>query len=118
MHKPALLRALFIGTALQLTMILVGHLVPGLAQGNFFAIVGTTLGAVTGFLYGRRATEGGMGPTAAAGAIAGGVAGVVGAAASAGLGDVPLTTIGIAGVSTVVTGAIGGVLGRMLGQRS
>lgn len=118
MHKPALLRALFIGTALQLTMILVGHLVPGLAQGNFFAIAGTTLGGVTGFLYGKWATGEGMGANAAGGATTGGIAGVLGAAASAGLGDVPLMTIGIAGASTVVTGAIGGVLGKVLGQRS
>jgi|GEM_PF-1928385 len=118
MHKTALLRALYIGTALQLTMILVGHLVPGLAQGNFFAIVGTALGGVTGFLYGWWAKGDGMGPCAAGGAVAGGVAGAVGAAASAGLGDVPLATIGIAGVSTVVTGAIGGVLGKVLGQRT
>lgn len=118
MHKTALLRALYLGTALQLTMILVGHLVPGLAQGNFFPIVGTTLGGVTGFLYGRWAKADGMGANAAGGATAGGIAGALGAAASAGLGDVPLMTIGIAGASTVVTGALGGVLGKILGQRS
>jgi hypothetical protein len=117
MHTPALIRSTAVGTALQLTMILIGHLSPGLLQGNFFPIVGTALGGVTGFLYGRWAQGGGMGQNAAAGAIAGGIAGVLGAAVSAALGDVPLATIGIAGASTVVTGAIGGVLGKVMGQK-
>jgi hypothetical protein len=117
MQKPALIRSTFVGTALQLTMILIGHLSPGLLQGNFFPIVGTALGGVTGYLYGIWAKGGGMGANAIGGAIAGGIAGVVGSAVSAGLGDVPLATIGIAGASTVVTGAIGGVLGKVLGPK-
>jgi len=117
MDTTALFRATLVGTALQLTMILIGHLSPGLLQGNFFPITGTFLGGVTGFLCGRWAAGGRMGQNAAAGATAGGIAGVLGAAVSAALGDVPLSTIGIAGASTVVTGAIGGVLGKALGPK-
>ncbi len=117
MNKPAFGRATVVGTVLQLAMIAIGHFKPGLMDGNFFPIVGTALGGVTGVLYGMWAKGGSAGQNAIGGAVAGGVAGVLGSAASAGLGDVPLSTIGIAGVSTVVTGAIGGIFGRMMGAR-
>jgi len=117
MNKPALTRATIAGTILQVAMIAIGHYKPDLMNGNFFAIVGTTLGGVTGVLYGMWAKEGSAGQNAAGGAVAGGVAGVLGATASAALGDAILATIGIAGASTIVTGAIGGIFGRMLGAR-
>lgn len=117
MNKPALTRATIVGTILQVGMITIGHFTPDLMSGNFFPIVGTSLGAATGVLYGLWAKGSGIGGSAAGGAVAGGLAGVLGAAASAGIGDSTLQTIGIAGVSTLVTGAIGGVLGKVIGAR-
>jgi hypothetical protein len=116
-NQQALNRSLIIGTILQLLMITIGHFMPGLMQGNFFPIVGTSIGAATGVLYGLWAKGATAGQAALGGAVAGGVAGVLGSAVSAGIGDVPGSTVGIAGVSTLVTGAIGGVLGRMFGAR-
>lgn len=117
MNKPALTRATVVGTILQVAMITVGHFKPDLMGGNFFAIVGTSLGAATGVCYGLWAKGGSTGQGALGGAISGGLAGVLGSAASAGIGDSTLQTIGIAGVSTVVTGAIGGILGKVIGAR-
>lgn len=118
MNKPALTRATIVGTILQVAMIAIGHFKPDLMGGNFFAIVGTSLGAATGALYGLWAKDGNAGQSAAGGAVAGGIAGVLGAAASAAIGDGTLGVIGIAGVSTIVSGAIGGIVGRAIGNRS
>lgn len=118
MDQKALNRSLIVGTIVQLLMITVGHFVPDLLVGNFFPIVGTSIGAATGALYGLWAKGANAGQAALGGAVAGGVAGVLGSAASAGLGDVPGATVGIAGVSTLVSGAIGGVVGRLIGTRA
>ena len=118
MNQQALNRSLIIGTILQLLMITAGHFIPDLLLGSFFPIVGTSIGAASGVLYGLWAKGATAGQASLGGAVAGGVAGVLGSAASAALGDVPGATVGIAGVSTLVSGALGGVVGRMFGARA
>lgn len=110
MTQGALMKATVTGTLLQVAMVVLGHFVPAIAQG--FAIVGTALGAVTGFLFakwGGRATR--MG-SATGGALAGGVAGLLGSIVSAAMGDVDVRTVGIATISTVVAGLLGGAVGH------
>jgi len=67
-------------------------------------------------LYGMLAKGGATPQNAAGGAASGAIGGILGSALSMGLGDVPLSTIAVAGGSTAVAGAIGGVLGKMFGK--
>ena len=46
------------------------------------------------------------------GAESAAIAGVIGAAISAGLGDVPMGTIVTAGIATLVAGALGAAIGK------
>ncbi|MDH4062970.1 MAG: hypothetical protein OEW19_01120 [Acidobacteriota bacterium] len=113
MDNP-LIKAMGIGTALQILMVVVGHFLPAAQEAGLFPIGGTLIGGVTGWLAGK-GTTGAMGAAAGNGGLAGGVAGALGSLVSTALGDVPLGNIAIAGGSTVVTGAIGAVLSRVLG---
>lgn len=103
------------GTALQIAMVVIGHFLPLEHQAWWFPAIGTLLGGVTGWL----ATPGAAGAGAAAGngAMAGGVAGVLGSLVSTALGDSPVSNAVVAGGATVVSGAIGGALRRMLGAK-
>ena len=87
---------------------------PALANAYLVSIAGTAIGVITGWLSagGTRAMP--LGSTAAQGAIAGGVAGVLGSLVSTALGDVPLGNMAIAGGSTFVAGAIGAAIGRAM----
>lgn len=118
MPNTPLFKAMGAGTVLQVLMVVVGHYVPSLQQAGLFPIGGTLIGLVTGLLAGRGMPGGANAEVARAGGIAGGVAGALGSLVSTALGDVPLANIAIAGGSTVVTGAIGGVLSRVLGRKA
>ena len=109
-------RAIGIGTVLQTVMVVAGHFMSPAQQGMLFPIVGTLIGLFTGWLAGAGQPGAPMGTAAGRGAIAGGVAGALGSLVSTALGDVPIGNIAIAGGSTLVTGAIGAVLGRALGK--
>ena len=101
-------RGTAIGTVLQVVMVVIGHYLPLEHQAWWFPAIGTLLGGVTGWLAGNGPVA--MGARAGNGAVAGGVAGVLGSLVSTALGDAPLSNIAIAGGSTLVTGAIGAVL--------
>ena len=103
--------ALGTGTALQVAMVVIGHLAPALQEMGLFPIAGTLIGGVTGWLA-STGTAGAMGAKVGSGALAGGVAGAIGSLVSTALGDVPLGNIAIAGGSTLVTGAIGAALAK------
>lgn len=105
-----LTKATFVSTAMQLVMVLIGHLVPATAA--MFPYVGTALGGVAGFLFGKWAMRDSRMGSATGGAIAGAVGGFLGAIASWGWGDVTGQTIGIAIISTLVAGMIGGAIGH------
>jgi hypothetical protein len=110
---PKLATAITGGTALQILMVVVGHYAPGLQNAGLFPIAGSLIGVITGWLS---APAGAAGTTAGKGAVAGCVAGVIGSLVSSALGDVPLSNVGIAGISTLVTGALGALLRRRLDQ--
>ncbi len=117
MGNNPLVRGLGAGTALQVLMVVIGHFVPSL-QANLFPIGGTLIGLVTGWLAGQGSAGAGLGKLATNGGIAGGLAGLLGSLVSTGLGDAPLSNIGIAGGSTLVAGAIGGILNQFLGKKA
>lgn len=107
----SLVSALVSGAAMQILMVVVGHLVPSTQAMGLFPVAGTLIGLVTGWLAGR-GPKGALGQAAGRGAVAGGVAGAIGSLVSTALGDVPLSNIGIAGGSTLVMGAIGAAIRR------
>lgn len=104
-----------IGTLLQVAMVVFGHFSPAAREAGLFPIAGTLIGALTGWLAGA----GPAAPFAVArrGAVAGGLAGVIGSLVSTALGDVPLGNLSIAGGSTLVMGAIGALVRRSLTRR-
>jgi hypothetical protein len=112
----SLVKAVGAGTVMQVLMVVVGHFLPD-TQAWLFPIGGTLIGFITGWLAGH-GSLGSAGGRATNGGIAGGVAGALGSLVSTALGDVPLGNIAIAGGSTLVAGAIGGVLSRVLGARA
>ncbi|HEV8019154.1 MAG TPA: hypothetical protein VGP32_11415 [Steroidobacteraceae bacterium] len=106
-------RAIGIGTALQILMVVLGHFAPGAQQVGLFPIVGTLIGVVTGWLSGSAGT---VSRAAGRGAAAAGIAGVLGSLVSTALGDVPLGNFVIAGTSTLVAGAVGALIRRRMGR--
>ena len=119
MDRKALMRATAVGTALQLGMVVSGHFIPAVAM--LFAPLGMGLSLVAGVLYGRWAagTRAEAGTRAAAGgALAGGVCAFLGIAVSWGLGDVTAIILAFGTLSSVVAGALGGVLGRRIARVS
>src|SRR5690606_9874514 len=87
MNQGALTKATITGTLLQVIMVVVGHFVPAVASS--FPVVGTGIGAVTGYLFSKWGGRPTRMASASGGALAGGVAGMLGTVLSAALGDVP-----------------------------
>ena len=117
MNSNPMVKALGAGSILQIAMVVIGHFVPSLQAAGLFPIGGTLLGLVTGWLAGKGAPGVGLGKLATTGGLAGAGAGVLGSLVSTALGDVPLSNVGIAGLSTLVTGALGGVLTQFLAKK-
>lgn len=113
MDKNALILAGCIGLILQLAMIVAGHFVPVIKDKGFM-VGGLLISLVAGLVYARLA-HAGWGSSLIGGAIDGGACALIGIAASVALGDtVPF--ILIAGtLSSVVTGLIGGAIGKVIG---
>lgn len=102
-------RGVIVGTVLQTAMVVCGHYVPQVA--SLFPIVGTAIGGVAGW-FATRGNAASLGSAAGVGAGAGVISGVIGTLISVALGDVPMSTVAIAGASTAVLGAIGGMVAR------
>ena len=109
--QGALTKATLVGTLLQLAMVIAGHYSEPIRT-NGFAILGTGIAAVTGFLFARWAGRTARLGSGTGGAIAGGVAGLLGTIVSAILGDVTAQTIGIGTISSVIGGLVGGAIGH------
>jgi hypothetical protein len=105
-----------IGTGLQLLMVVAGHLSPAVA--GFFAPGGMTISAVAGVLAAMSSRPASLGSAAGRGAIAGGVSAFVGILVSYFLGDVPAAVLGFGTASSAVTGALGGLVGKVLTARA
>jgi hypothetical protein len=112
MERNALLAATGIGIILQVIMVVAGHYSP--AVKNLFAIGGMGFSLVAGFLYVWFAIAGTWPSDLQRGAIAGGICALLGIAVSSVLGDVPASLLLLGTVSSVVTGAIGGAIGKLI----
>ena len=104
-----------IGTVLQVAMVLLGRVNPAIGQN--FAIGGTTIAAVTGVLASLMNRQPAMGGAVGGGAIAAGVSALIGTLVSMATGQTGTDTIMIGTGSSVVAGAIGGVLGQLFGGK-
>jgi hypothetical protein len=111
-----LMTAAAIGTLFQVGMVVIGHYNPGVAQ--LFAPGGMTISAIAGALYAIWAKPATLGASATGGAIAGGASALLGILLSYLLGDVPAAVLGFGTASSAITGALGGVIGRMLSRRT
>ena len=103
-------RATMIGTALQVGMVVAGHFIP-VVRDNLFAIGGMGISALAGWLA-MRGHSAGASAAAGQGALAGGISAVIGIGVSVLLGDVPPSLLALGTASSVVTGLIGGLIGR------
>jgi general stress protein CsbA len=110
LNSRAVTIATVVGAVLQLAMVLAGHSNPSVAK--MFAVGGMTISLVAGVVYASQAREGTTGSMALGGLIAGGLCALIGIAVSFALGDVPAVVLAFGTLSSAVTGAIGGWLGR------
>lgn len=114
MNSRAVLLATIVGAVLQIAMVLAGHSNPAVA--NLFAIGGMGFSLVAGLavaVFSRRTTSSAA-SLAAGGAIAGGACALIGIFVSYLLGDVPGSLLALGTASSVVTGAIGGWIGKFV----
>jgi hypothetical protein len=109
--NTALLRATVVGTVVQVAMVVIGHFVPWVAF-HVFMFGGMGISALAGGLYAHDVAKG-YGVAALGGAIAGGVCALLGIAVSVILHDTQPNILALGTVSSVVTGAVGGVIGQM-----
>ena len=114
-QRPLIL-ATALGTIAQLAMVLTGHTVPAVA--NLFAIGGMALSMMAGLMYGILTPANTVTSASRGGAIAGGLAALIGIAVSYALGDVPVWVLAVGTLSSTITGAIGGAVGRVARSRT
>ena len=114
MNRSALVRAVLIGTVLQLVMVVSGHFVPAIAAQ--FAIIGMLVSLVAGVLY-VRAARGGWGDSIIGGVIAGGVCAFLGILVSYLLKDVTIDILWMGTAGSAVAGLVGGALGKLVFAR-
>lgn len=113
--RSALFQATTIGTVVQLAMVIVGHFVAAVAA--LFGPLGMLISLAAGLLYAARAKTSGYGAAALGGAVAGGACALIGVVVSFALGDVTATILALGTLSSAVTGAIGGTIGRAVGAK-
>ena len=110
--RDALIVATTVGLILQFAMVVAGHY--SVPVKNSFAIGGMLFSLVAGFLYFRLA-PGGWAGACLGGAIAGGLCAIIGIAVSVSLKDVPTQILWLGTSASVVTGVIGGAIGKVIG---
>jgi len=117
-NQRALAVAASIGTVAQVAMVVAGHTNPAVAA--TFAVGGMGLSLLAGVLYAWLARTGAptLGALATGGALAGGICAFIGILVSRLLGDVPTSLLLLGTISSVVTGAIGGALGKVIVPRT
>lgn len=113
MNKDGLIIATAVGLILQLAMVVAGHYVPAIREKGF-AIGGMFFSLVAGLLYARMA-QAGWGGALGGGAISGGVCAILGIAVSVALKDVPAQILLLGTMASVITGLIGGAIGKLVG---
>ncbi len=112
MNKARLINPTLIATIAQIVMVVTGHFVPAVA--GLFAIGGMGISALAGWfaLKGQAAS---LNAAAGGGALAGGISAAIGIAVSAAMGDVPASLLVMGTGASVITGMIGGLIGRRRG---
>jgi hypothetical protein len=111
MSNRSLTIASFVGTLLQVAMVVAGHSSPAIKA--LFAVGGMGLSLVAGVLYARLARSATKGSASLGGLIAGAICAFLGILVSHLLGDVPASLLALGTLSSAVTGAIGGLLGAL-----
>jgi len=109
-NSRALVLATVIGTVLQVVMVVAGHSNKSIA--GLFAVGGMGFSLVAGLLYAIMAKGGSTSSLAVGGLLAGAICAFIGILISHLLGDVPVSLLLLGTVSSAVTGAIGGVIGK------
>lgn len=109
-NSRALSLATVLGTVLQVAMVLIGHTSPAVAA--LYAVGGMGISLLAGLAYSYWARGG----TAASvgGLAAGAICALIGIFVSYLLGDVPASLLALGTISSAVTGALGGWIGRLL----
>jgi hypothetical protein len=115
-QSSALLKSIALGTLLQLIMVVAGHFAPAVA--GFYAGGGMAISGITGLLYSVWGGKDSVGGAALGGAAAGGLCAFLGILASHFMGDVPTTVLSVGTAGSAVTGAIGGMVGRVVSTPS
>ncbi len=111
-NSRALFLATLVGTLLQVAMVVAGHSNKSIAA--LFAVGGMGFSLVAGVIYATLARGGSAGSLALGGMVAGAVCAFIGIFVSFMLHDVPLTLLALGTISSAVTGALGGWLGRFV----
>ena len=112
LNSRALIRATTLGTILQIAMVMLGHTNKSIA--GLFAVGGMGFSLIAGLAYPKLAKGGSASSLAIGGLIAGAVCALIGIFVSYQLGDVPATLLLLGTVSSAVTGALGGWIGRLV----
>jgi hypothetical protein len=112
MNRRAFLIAGWADLAVQLIMVIAGHYIPFIRDKGF-AIGGMLISLGAGIAYVRIA-RGGWLDSLVGGAATGGVCALLAIAVSVVLHDTPSSILIIGTCASVVTGLIGGVIGRLI----
>ena len=112
LNTRALGIATIAGTLLQLAMVLTGHSNKAIAA--MFGLIGVAISLVAGLLYAWQSGARSSRDLATGGMLAGGVCALFGILVSYALGDVQALIIVVGTLSSAVTGALGGWLGKFV----
>jgi hypothetical protein len=107
----ALVRATLIGSVLQVAMATLGH--GNGAVRNVYAPGGMGLSLIAGIFYAVFSTEAVTIDNVGGGAIAGAACAFIGILVAVIVGDVPATLLLLGTISSALTGAMGGWVGRL-----
>lgn len=114
LNSRALVLATVLGTVLQVVMVVAGHSNKSIA--NLFAVGGMGFSLIAGLAYAMMARGGATSSLAIGGLIAGALCALIGIFVSYMLKDVPPSLLLLGTVSSAVTGALGGWIGKFLAR--
>ena len=113
MDRKAFIIAVVIGIAAQLAMIAAGHFVPVIKDKGFM-VGGLLISLIAGLLYARLSAAPRWPTALLDGGLAGGVCALIGIGASVALGDTEPVILVVGTLSSIVTGIVGGAIGKLL----
>jgi hypothetical protein len=113
-NSRALVIASIVGIVLQIAMVVAGHSNQSIK--NLFAVGGMGFSLVAGVIYAVTARGGTTGSLAIGGLLAGAICAFVGIFVSYMLKDVPMSLLALGTISSAVTGAIGGAVGKFFAR--